>query len=73
MIPVDTSLIRSILSRLSKGAFESFIIEMFSDKHESIELVEGFNEGIYYATLLDSYGGTLHTVYITHYLPIELF
>lgn len=69
---MDKNLLKSLLTRLSRHAFESFVVELFSTKSPFRVLPEA-GEGVYYQELLDSYGGSLHTAFLLHYSPLELF
>jgi len=68
------SVLKRILSHLNRRAFASFVVNFFSLKGEG----EPFNElpeageGVYYQPILDSYGGSLHSVFLLHYSPLEL-
>jgi Domain of unknown function (DUF4263) len=68
------SALRRILSHLNHHAFESFAVELFSSRKQSEpfkKLPEG-GDGAYYQPILDSYGGSLHSVFLLHYSPLEL-
>jgi hypothetical protein len=70
-------ILRMLLSCLNKQAFELFIQKLYENEAPSNE--QGFapiqeeGNGLYFRTLRDSYGGSLHNVYLLHYLPLELF
>lgn len=59
--------IRKLLSRLTPMAFDRFIAELFSRKYykEFIPLKDA-GENVFYSEILDSYGGSLHSVFIRH-------
>jgi len=73
---MDKLFLKTLLTRLSRHAFETFIREMYQSRDTA---ETGFNpiteagEGVYYRELIDSYGGSLHNVYFLHYLPHDLF
>jgi|GEM_PF-1419261 len=75
---MDTDLLKRSIARLNRQAFTSFIIQLF-DSDRSAEGHEGFyplpeaGEDVYFQPLLDSYGGSIHRVYLLHYPPLELF
>ncbi len=71
---MDESVLKRLLSRLSRHAFASFVVELFSLSRNAepfTELTES-GEGVYYQPILDSYGGSLHSVFVLHYSPLEL-
>ncbi len=72
---MDNDLLKSLLSRLSRYAFETFVAELFGADScaEPFTPLPEAGEGVYFQRLLDSYGGSLHTVFILHYSPLELF
>jgi len=71
---MDKNLLKSLLSRLSRHAFEKFIVELqkANKSSEAFTPLPEAGEGVYYQGLLDSYGGSLHTVFLLHYSPLEL-
>lgn len=72
---MDKRLIKDILSRLSRQAFEAFVMALFrnSKPYEPFDPLPDMGEGVYRRELIDSYGGSIHAVYVMHYLPIEVF
>lgn len=76
---MDTILLKNLLSRLSRHAFENFVVDLFNyyyddeDPDENLVAIPNAGEGVYYQGLLDSYGGSLHKVFLVHFLPLELF
>lgn len=71
---MDQDLLITLLSRLNKHAFESFILEKFHSAEEPLLPLEEAGSGVLYARWLKhSYAGNVHTVFIMHYLPVELF
>lgn len=74
----DNALLTKLLSRLSRNAFRSFV-EILFNTYEPDDSEWGFNiipdagEDVYYRELIQSYGGSLHNVYLLHHLPMELF
>ncbi len=70
---MDKDLLTTLLSRLSKHAFEEFILEKWRDSEEPLHPLTEAGNGVFYQEWRHSYGGTVHTVFLTHYLPLELF
>lgn len=70
---VDKDFLHAALSRLNNPAFESFVLELFDDRNEPIEMLREAGEAVFYKPLLDSYGGSLHSVFLVEYLPLALF
>jgi hypothetical protein len=64
----------TILSRLNRSAFEKFVVELFAlnDYYESCFPLPEAGEGVYHQEIRDSYGGSLHSVFLLHYSPLEL-
>ena len=71
---MDDSTLKTLLSRLSRQAFEAFIVEFYNSKGDQydLNLLREVGDGVYYRGLLDSYGQSLHSVFILQYLPLEL-
>jgi hypothetical protein len=64
------------LSQLTAGAFEVFVSTLFNRENqdrESLVKAEELGDGIFYQPLLDSYGASLHSVFVLQYLPLNLF
>ncbi|MEK6323186.1 MAG: hypothetical protein AABN33_16215 [Acidobacteriota bacterium] len=70
---VDEDFLHAALSRLNSPAFESFVLELFNDRDEPVEMLQDAGEAVFYKPLLDSYGGSLHSVFLLEYLPLALF
>lgn len=77
-IEVDTKLLKKRLSRLNRHAFAEFITGLFNEDATS----EGFTsfsplteagEDIFFQPYLDSYGMSIHRVFLMHTPPLELF
>lgn len=75
---MDSDSLKNHLTRLNRHTFASFIVELFGSDGED-EGHEGFyplaeaGEDVFFQPLLDSYGGSIHRVYLLHYPPLELF
>lgn len=70
----DSDLLRTLLSRLNTNAFEAFIVELFNkEESEPFSRLQDVGDGVFYQPLLDSYGGTLDSVFLLHYLPLGTF
>lgn len=70
--------LKAHLARLSRHAFASFVVELFSangevEGRERLEPLKEAGEGVFFQPRLDSYGGSIHDVYIIHCPPLELF
>ena len=70
---IDKDFLHAALSRLNNSAFESFVLGLFNDRDEPIEMLQEAGEAVFYKPLLDSYGGSLHSVFLLEYLPLALF
>lgn len=74
---VDKSLLKNLIARLNKHAFEAFVPIFFNlsrqERGERFEPFAEIGEGVFRVELLDSYGGSIHALYMVHYLPIEVF
>jgi antiviral defense system Shedu protein SduA len=75
---LDTSLLKTQISRLSRHTFASFVTELFStdgneEGHEGFFNLPEAGEDVFYQPLLDSYGGSIHRVYLLHFPPLDLF
>ncbi len=70
---MDEGLLRNLIARLSKHAFEAFIPIFFSTPDEPCEPFPEIGEGVFRTKLLDSYGGSIHAIYLLHFLPVEVF
>ena len=67
--------LKNFLTHLSKYAFEAFVINFFNEPKNNypFESFPEIGEGVFRQELLDSYGGSIHALYIIHFLPIEVF
>lgn len=70
---MDEGLLRNLIARLSRHAFEAFIPIFFSTPDEPCEPFPEIGEGVFRTKLLDSYGGSIHAIYLLHFLPVEVF
>ncbi len=75
---MDNSILKAFLARCSRHTFASFVLELFSadgqaEGHEGFHPLTEAGEDIFYQPLLDSYGGSIHRVYLLHFAPLELF
>jgi hypothetical protein len=75
---METDLLTKQLSRLTRAAFREFLIELFSADRKA-RYHSGFyplpiaGEDVFYEPYLDSYGDSIHNVYLLHFPPFELF
>lgn len=70
------SLLKSLISHLGREGFKMFIEELFgryNQKGEPFYSLPNIGDGVYCRELLDSYGGSIHVIYLIHSLPFELF
>ncbi len=59
---------------MNRDAFELFIINLFGNSYDyRFKQLNKDGDGTYFNELLDSYGGTIHDVYVSHYPPIDIF
>ena len=67
-------LLKNLLSRLSKQAFKSFVIEYYNSQkfQKDIKPLAEVGDDVFYQGLLDSYGESLHSILLLQYLPFEL-
>lgn len=74
-LPNNTAQLKKALSRLSSNAYIRFAFEMCgrSDSDDEAHWITQAGAGVFYQPLLDSYAGTLHSVFLVHYLPKDLF
>lgn len=71
---MEENLIKNILSRLDRQSFKSFALDFFKNTNSELnEIKEIGSNDIYYEGIMDSYGESLHTVFIFDYLPLEIF
>ena len=85
---MEQELFKRLVGRLSRGAFTEFVTELFNDGAVVGEVLGPFGplqlnrglpppsserlDGLLCQPLLDSYGGSIHQVYILYYCPLEL-
>ena len=72
---VDAALTKAILSKLTPAAFDSFVTKLFDPGEDGgyDQTPHELDEGVFYQSLINSYGGTLHSVFLLQYLPLGLF
>ncbi len=71
---MDDDTFRNLLASLNRNAFEQFFVNTLSnDKVNSIKQLNEFEGGVYCNELLDSYGGSIHNLYVFHFPPLEIF
>jgi hypothetical protein len=75
---MDKSILKAFLARCSRHTFACFVVELFSADpeeggHEGFHPLVEAGEDIFYQPLVDSYGGSIHRVYLLHFPPLELF
>ena len=61
--------LRLLLSRLNKKAFINFVIKLFGNDYRDINPLYKAGKDVYFSPLLDSYGDSLHSVFLLQYLP----
>ena len=66
------------MANLSRHSYSAFIVEFFSangeeEGHEGFYPLTEAGEDVFYQPLLDSYGGSIHRVYLLHFPPWQLF
>lgn len=62
-----------ILSRLTPAAFASFIEILFDEHGSQTTALNDVGEGAFFQPILDSYGGSLHSVFLRHLTCGALF
>jgi hypothetical protein len=72
---MDDELLKNILCSLSKDAFQAFVMALFrnAEPYEPFGPLPAIGDGVYRRELIDSYGGSIHAVYLLHLLPFEVF
>jgi len=71
---IDADLIRAILSKLTPSAFETFVTKLFHpDEGGYDQTPRDLNDSVFYQPLINSYGGSLHSVFLLQHLPLGLF
>src|SRR5258707_15268712 len=74
---MDAAAFKKHLPRLNRHAFASFVTEFF--REDAKQNFDGFyplvdaGEDVFYQPYRDSYGGSIHNVYLLHFPPLELF
>ncbi len=70
----EVEIIKLLLSRLNKKAFGNFIIKLFGDRdyYSYMAPLHQAGEDVYFSPLLESYGNSLHSVFLMQYLPVGL-
>src|SRR6266581_2352200 len=72
---MDDIFLKTLLSRLTCHAFARFISTLLNtpgNDGKSFRPLPECGEQVFVQPLLDSYGGSLHSVYILHYSPLDL-
>lgn len=76
---MDINTLRRCVSRLDRHAFASFVTDIFEESAERRGTYERFlpleaaGEDVFYMPCRDSYGGSIHSVFLLHFPPLELF
>jgi hypothetical protein len=75
---MDGNSLKAQLSRLNRHAYAAFIQELFGsdgqhEGHEGFYPLTQAGEDVFFQPLLDSYGGSIHRVYLLHHPALELF
>ena len=75
---MDAELLKAQLSRLNRHAYAAFIKELFAsdgqrEGHQGFHPLTQAGEDVFFQPLLDSYGGSIHRVYLLHHPALELF
>lgn len=66
-------LLRTLLSRLTRHSFARFVVQLFGDsRDEPFTPLREAGDHVFFQPILDSYGGSLHSVYILQYSPLDL-
>ena len=72
---LDVTSLKKILSRFNRHAFAKFVYQLCAGNRSRFEgsgwLTE-VGEDVFYGAILYSYGGSLHNVWILHFLPEEI-
>lgn len=69
----NTSLAKTLLSRLTPAAFAAFLQKLFSTRDKPLDPRVNLGPNVFVQPILDSYGGSLHRAFVAHYVPQELF
>lgn len=73
---LDALSLKNVLSRFNRRAFAEFVYKLCAcdrSRFEHSGWLPEAGEDVFYAGFLNSYGGSLHNVWIPHFLPEELF
>jgi hypothetical protein len=70
-ITFDKELMLSLLSRLNLTAFKHFIMKHFDDTDEHLTDFDEMPNGFFRQRILDSYGESLDSGFLIHYLPLQ--
>src|SRR6266571_1358521 len=68
---MDNILLKTLLSRLTCHSFARFVFTLLNADGKTSPLSE-CGEQVFVQPLLDSYGSSLHSVFILHYSPLDL-
>jgi hypothetical protein len=72
---LNGSALKNVLSRFNRHAFAEFTYRLCSgdtSRFENAGWLPEVGEDVFRASFLNSYGGTLHNVWVLHFLPDEL-
>ena len=72
---MDTKLLRNQISRFNRHTFARFVAQLFEADAPGMtfEPLRDAGEDVFYQPFLDSYGDSIHRVYVLHFPPLELF
>lgn len=75
---MDVDTFKLHVPRLGRHAFSAFVSELFNvDAHRGsfgrFEPLTEAGEDVFFLPYTDSYGGSIHNVYLVHFPPLELF
>jgi antiviral defense system Shedu protein SduA len=70
---MDKTILRRLLTSLSPRAFDRLVTRLFNERgREPFAPLPEAGEHVFVQPLLDSYGGSLHHVFLAHHTPVEL-
>jgi hypothetical protein len=76
-VSVDVATFKLSLSRLSRHAFSDYVFELFKHHPEGTfdpaKSLSEAGEDVFFVPYRNSYGGSIHNVYLVHFPPMELF
>ncbi len=76
MSSIDTKLLKALLSRLSKGAFQEFVVELFKSPPlpRNVKVAQELGEGVILSRGHESHGmySGHYAAQVTNFLPAEL-